>query len=389
MMKKIKTLHIASFIGNVGDNANHNGAEVLRNKYLQTYNFIIDTKEIREFYWKMWHFNSEEFIDEANQYDLIMIGGGNYFELWVESSHTGTSIDIALETLEKIKTPILFYGLGCDDGQGVPSENKEKFRIFVEYLNTRKNIFVSVRNDGAYELISHLYHGKFDDVITKVPDGGFFTRVLEQSFVEIKGGYRNIVINLAGDMPENRFPGGTLNSYDDFLTTFSQYMVKLNAQYNNKVNFIFACHIFADYFVLGKLMKLLPDPLRRSNLTILPYVQGDVAQGHIFGVYNQADLVLGMRFHANVCPIGLGKNTIGLVCYPQVRKLYYDLNSNDYIDVQNKNFGDELLDKSMKMLQGNHEQIDKNIMYLSSMARTGYGKILNWLNINFEGVKND
>ena len=50
-MKKLKTLHLASFEGNIGDNANHNGFY----KHLQQnklFTFNIDKLEIREFYWK-------------------------------------------------------------------------------------------------------------------------------------------------------------------------------------------------------------------------------------------------------------------------------------------------------------------------------------------------
>lgn len=82
-MRNIKALHIASFMGNVGDNANHNG---LRNKLKNIFynnNIIFDELEMREFYqsWNLRNFNSEEFINLANKYDLIIIGGGNFFEL--------------------------------------------------------------------------------------------------------------------------------------------------------------------------------------------------------------------------------------------------------------------------------------------------------------------
>ena len=44
-----------------------------------------------------------------------------------------------------------------------------------------------------------------------------------------------------------------------------------------------------------------------------------------------------MRFHANVCPIGLGTPTIGLVNYPQVKLLYEELNlENRFVDVRER-----------------------------------------------------
>lgn len=133
-MKKLKTLHLASFNGNIGDNANHNGFY----KHLESldYEFEIDELEIREFYWKQRSFD-ESFVELVNSYDLLIVGGGNYFELWVEDSPTGTSISIELELLKKINTPILFNALGVDPGQGASEANIQKFRDFLDVLIQR------------------------------------------------------------------------------------------------------------------------------------------------------------------------------------------------------------------------------------------------------------
>ena len=77
-----------------------------------------------------------------------MIGGGNYFELWVNNSPTGTSINIKLSLLEKINIPILINSVGVDFGQGVKKRNIKKFKKFIDIL-IRKNSYLSFRNDGA------------------------------------------------------------------------------------------------------------------------------------------------------------------------------------------------------------------------------------------------
>jgi len=134
-MKRVKTLHLASFNGNIGDNANHYGFY----KYLKKspeYSFEIDELEIREFYWKE-RFFDKSFVALVNSYDLLIVGGGNYFELWVEDSPTGTSIAIELELLKQIKTPIMFNALGVDPGQGVSEKNIIRFRNFLDLLIKR------------------------------------------------------------------------------------------------------------------------------------------------------------------------------------------------------------------------------------------------------------
>ena len=89
-MSGIRVLHIASFTGNIGDNANHMGFRPWFEK-VSSVSVSWDNLEIREFYWKERKWDMD-FVDLANSYDLVVIGGGNYFELWVEDSPTGTSI---------------------------------------------------------------------------------------------------------------------------------------------------------------------------------------------------------------------------------------------------------------------------------------------------------
>ena len=79
----MKILHVASFKGNVGDNANHNG---LRHKLASVLNVPLDYDEIeiRRFYMKYdgpdkLKFDMK-FAELANQYELVIIGVGNFLK---------------------------------------------------------------------------------------------------------------------------------------------------------------------------------------------------------------------------------------------------------------------------------------------------------------------
>ena len=53
-----------------------------------------------------------------------------------------------------------------------------------------------------------------------------------------------------------------------------------------------------------------------------------------------------MRFHANVCPIGMGRPAIGLGCYGQVFELYRELSLQEWcIDVAANGFKEHLLQR--------------------------------------------
>lgn len=392
MKKKLKVLHVASFIGNVGDNANHIGSRFLREQFLD-YEFEITRKEIREFYWKEWLFNSDNFVDEANIYDLVMIGGGNYFELWVENSTTGTSIDLDLKYLRKINTPILFYSLGCDLGQGLPESNVEKFKNFLDYLTNSEKYFISVRNDGALKNIKNIYSDRYENLISEIPDGGFFTNVRNIKHYEIDYEKINILINVAGDMLEVRFPGidGKI-TYEVFVEEFAKTIEELTIEYNRNLNFIFVPHIFSDIKATYDVINKINDKVRRSNVKVAPYLIGDNGHDYIFSLYNQSDLILGMRFHSNVCSYALNKNVIGLVNYVQILNLYEGINSLEYVEVNKEGFTENLKDKIKEHLYEakKFEILSKHVKEtLLAKAKIEYLELNNWLNANFGGLKHE
>ncbi|WP_199925521.1 polysaccharide pyruvyl transferase family protein [Paenibacillus bouchesdurhonensis] len=392
MKKKINVLHIASFIGNIGDNANHKGSKLLRDKFLD-YEFIITRKEIRGFYWGEWIFNSDKFVEEANEYDLIMIGGGNYFELWVSESETGTSIDLGIKYMKRIKTPILFYSLGCDLGQGVPEENINKFKVFLDYLCSNKRYFVSVRNDGALANINFLYGQRYIDSISEIPDGGFFTAIENIEHIEIEKNKLNIVINVAGDMQDVRFSTQSGHiSYKQFTKRFAHTIELVKEYYCDEINVIFVPHIFRDLKVIYDVINEMNDKFRRQYVKVAPYLVGDQGHDYIFSLYNQADLVLGMRFHSNVCGYALKKNVIGLVNYPQVKNLYSDISSDEYVEINTEGFETKLLSMILEHLSNQSKYVDvsqKIVEQLQVNARNEYTKLNQWLEANLEGEENE
>ena len=392
MKKKLKVLHVASFTGNIGDNANHRGAEYLRDCFLD-YEFEITRKEIREFYWKEWVFNSDEFIREANRHDLVMIGGGNYFELWVKGSATGTSIDISIDTLKKIKSPILFYSLGCDPGQGAAQENIDRFRDFLDYTTGSGRYFISVRNDGALENIKSLYGSRYEGRISEIPDGGFFTYVRDIDHIEIEKDKTNILINIAGDMQETRFPGscGKID-YNTFVKNFAELIEGINKEYKNNINFIFVPHIFRDIKSIYDILNEMSDKIRRKFTKVAPCLTGDKGNDYVFSLYKQSDLILGMRFHSNVCGLALNKNVIGLVNYIQIENLYKGISSKEYATVNEEGFQDKLQALIFEHLSNRDKHIEASgtiIEALKHKAEAEYHKLNGWLKTNFGGYEDE
>ena len=378
--KVIKVLRLASFTGNIGDLANHAGVKNLFNKFLD-FEFEFYDLEIREYYWKKKSFDSS-FIELVNSYDLVVIGGGNYFEVWVEGSSTGTSIDIDLKLIKQIHTPVLFYSLGIDIGQGYTKNTAENFKKFIEISSSRENIFLSIRNDGSYmaakELLGEVLSSKF----TVIPDGGFF---LLNNHGESNLGNnfdypsQKLGINLAGDMLESRL--GDSSSQNRYMEQMVFFIEKIVEEYP-AMEIQLIPHIWKDSQLYGRLLPLIKDEFLRKKISISglkPF--GDGLKDFIV-TYSSCSLVLGTRFHANVCPIGLGVPTRGLCNYPQIEKLYAELGLENRANNVRLDFSLDLLSavrqdiKDLKKIQNQYLEINKK---LHRDAENGINKIDLWL----------
>jgi len=384
MMKNIKVLHFASFIGNIGDNANHFGSRKWFSK-IEGLSFDFENLEIREFYWKNLQFD-EQFAAKCNEYDLILIGGGNFFELWVENSATGTSINISEKILSLIEKPILFYSLGVDDGQGHSDQTLSRFRNFLDFVSKYpEKYFLSVRNDGSILTVDRLLGSDYAKMFVVIPDGGFFLTLDEQdqeSSLLTNVGAKLIGINLAGDMLDKRF--NPLH-YNRILLEFYNSIAEIS-QIFPQFKFIFFPHILKDIALLNDLLKVFDDQFFRKKIIIAPLINGDYGMKQIFRIYSQCDLVIANRFHSNVCSIAMCKPTIGLVNYSQISLLYKELKLNDRtINIHNPGFKSNLVSLANSSLNNYDELIEKYRaikFQIELQMNDSFNKVSNWISNN-------
>ena len=308
--------------------------------------------EIREFYWKQRSFD-DAFVDWANTFDLLIIGGGNYLELWVERSATGTSIDISVQRLRALRVPTLFYALGVDTGQGYTRASAERFRTFAQTIVDREDMFLCVRNDGSSRALREVVGSGLANLIPVMPDGGFFVdqspQGLAASGLPLRPTRRTVGINIAGDMPERRF--GEKSGVERFTASVAELCNGL-LDLSPDIHVELIPHIWRDSQLIAQLLPLLPDSLLRRRVRIAPLDPTAGGLVEFIGGYRNYAMVLGMRFHANVCPIGLGVPTRGLLSYPQVKLLYGELGMEDRLsDVMADGFSSRLLEQSAMDLE--------------------------------------
>jgi hypothetical protein len=380
LKRRLRALHLASFAGNIGDLANHAGARRILAERLG-FVFEFTNLEIREFYWKQRSFD-DAFVDFANSFDLLIIGGGNYFELWVEDSATGTSIDISSNHLAKLKVPTLFFALGVDIGQGYSAQSVQRFNAFMATVLGRPDMFVCVRNDGSTRALCKVLGDQIAGSISTMPDGGFFAHPGDHCKSHSHG--RRIGINIAGDMLDRRFDRGL--DTESFLRELADAFCTL-IDINPDLHLDLVPHIWRDTVLIGRLLPLIPDPYLRRHVAVARLDPSENGLASFLQSYRDCDLVLGMRFHANVCPIGMGVPVRGLLNYPQIEYLFEEIDMTDrLIDVRDAGFGNEIVEAVVSDLINLSKQrqfCTQRVTQLSKQAYATLSQVDEWLNLNY------
>lgn len=350
-----KVLHVASFNGNVGDNASHSGLyKTLKEN--TGWKLIITEREIRKSYVKYdgddkWKWDAD-FLDQVNAHDLTIVGGGNYFELWIERSATGTTVDMEVDLLKKLKRPLVFHGIGFDPCKGYTDATLHKFTTFLHALSMHPLCLVALRNDGSVGHLQHLLKDVACKAVVKAPDPGFFVDVYKNP--PAVGSRPYWAINIAADMPDIRFPGGLGHlDYPGFITSMRDLAVISLEKYPG-LEWVLVPHIYSDLKAISDFMEALPEYIRRRRITVATLLHGPEAEVHTFSTYANAQLVMGTRFHTNVCSIGLGVPTVGLVTYAKLESLYAELGMPERAVWANKR---DFLGKVVPMLDATMEKL--------------------------------
>lgn len=361
----MRILHVASFSGNIGDHANHSGFRSCMRQYICD-DIEYTNMEIRKFYksWGMKKFDLE-FAEYANTFDLLVIGGGNLFEMCWDYSSTGTTIDLSSDLLNRIKCPILFNALGIDDKEGsVSKQNIEKFGRLLSELTSSEKYLVSVRNDGSKEIAKKYYSPVITDKIIEVPDGGFFAVPKEYIHVELPKDYNIIAINVAGDSANYRFSTDGMDgriTEEEFVLECAAYINRM-LELDSKIFFVFVPHIALDYKLIAKIVDNIKDYFLRTRISIAPCINGAITDGdYILDIYRRSVLTLGMRYHANICSMTVGTPSIGIVNLYKHKCLFDNIGLSDRVVASDlPKFNERLYNKTIEFMQKMTEKAEEN-----------------------------
>jgi polysaccharide pyruvyl transferase WcaK-like protein len=315
---KIEVLHLASFAGNIGDIANHKSFRRWFELLFSDYNVSWNNFEMRRFFRQELNVLNK-FESKVSDCDLLIIGGGNFLELWPENTPSGTSLPFSTQYLEQTNKPVFINSIGVDDGQGISQSASLNFKVLANFLASSERVFLTVRNDGSMRTISRFLDTENYARCMKLPDHGFFLDKIENAPRKKE---HVLGINLAIDMPEFRFANNN-NSPNQFLSEFANTLNSV-AKENPHLKFKFIPHMYSDIEAYAVILRNLKDELRRERVTISTYNTSWNSKT-ISESYSGLSMLVAMRFHANVFGISQNIPTFSIVSYPQIEKMINEM----------------------------------------------------------------
>ena len=365
----MKALHLASFNGNIGDIANHIGFWNLFKKYVDN-TVNVTPLEMREFYqsWNLRKFDSES-VSEVNRYDLLVIGGGNFFDVKWDYSDTGTTLNLSPALLDKITIPIVFNGMGAEYSPAPRFEQaRRSFDSFIHSIDGREKTVVSVRNDDSMMLLKTFFSTPALQNIIQIPDGGFFTSAKEYCHPEIPAGQKIIAVNLAKDRIADRW--GNEKNYLAYCQEFAQFIKKVLSD-NQAYHFVFVPHIPSDLQAILDVLQYVDDCYCRRSVTIAPYLNGWNTPGdYLVDLYRKASVSIGMRYHSNICSIAMETPTIGIVTLDKHVALYKSIGMQDRLfNVRTTPFKEALYERLSSVIANRETLVQQNRQLVSRLEQ--------------------
>ena len=259
----MKIIHIASFVGNIGDALNHQGFYELISEFKRV--DVVKKVEIRDFYFSAP--NRKKFdvslANEINTYDLCIIGGGGFFDLQWENSGTGTSIDFSDEFIDEVKVPVLINAMGYHEyPEKTTPAHCEKFEKFINAIMSKDNWIITVRNDGSFERLTNRYGEELTKKIVPVMDNAFY--LLDEN---VDYNTDRIIGLCATNDLFSKLYNKDLNEemFNDLISEFIVDMTAIGWK------FIFFAHTPQDIDTIVKLMKKMPSKVNREYIRVAPY----------------------------------------------------------------------------------------------------------------------
>ena len=264
-------------------------------------------------------------INEINRSKFLLLGGGGV--LLPDSnpnSISGWQWAVSKNQLDSIKVPVLIYAIGYNYFPG-----QKPSQLFIDNLNhiIEKASFFSIRNKGSIRSISELISSKYVNKIHFQPCPTTIIRKFDN--IDPKRTTKNIGVNIAYDRYKNRFG-------DNIYHALDQIALSLKAIENQGYKIFNICHLENDSkFELS---------LDQHNINYQTIQLQYALPSEVYNTYNNMELVMGMRGHAQMIPFGLNCKIISLGSHNKLKWFLEDIDATDwYVDINDPHLKESIL----------------------------------------------
>lgn len=209
--------------------------------------------------------------------------------------------------------------------------------------------FFSLRNYGSIQAVNELTENKFSGKIIYQPCPTTVIRKFDKS-IPIKQKTKNIAVNVAFDRPLLRFG----KNYEQILTGIAKAVKELEIKGYRIYNYT---HITAD-----RKFEILLDRLNVNYRTVeLQYL----LPNEIYSLYNNMELVIGMRGHAQMIPFGLNTKILTLGTHDKMRWFMHDIDALDYyveLHSEEENIQKIIFQKAVDILEKNSNFVEQKLL---------------------------
>lgn len=259
------------------------------------------------------------YIDVINRnYDLLVIGGGGI----IHGAHwpQGWFWLIEKDDIRKIRIPFIVYAAGYNYFRGESQIPQHA----IDHLKETQNraLYFSVRNDGSFQRL-RAQTGIESSVIA---DPGFWVSLNRTYPRPVQNPY--VVVQLANDKPTLRF--GSEDKRAAFVRDIREVINHLSQSYE----VVLAPHVLADIELCKEILSGC------DHTSIWDFGSYAFDRTHeCLGYYQHAELVLAMRGHGQILPLGFGVPVISLENHDKNLGLMRNLDLEDCnVDINDPDF---------------------------------------------------
>ncbi len=278
---------------------------------------------------------TEPVIRQINKTSSLIIGGGGV--LLPDSnpnSVSGWQWAIDPDYWQKIKVPVIVFAIGYNYFKG--QDNSTLFIKNLEELVKRADFF-SLRNHGSIRKVKELLPEYLHEKIHHQPCPTTIIRKLYPD-LPVKRESKKIGINIAFDRYERRFGNNIYLILDQIALALNTIKTQGYEIYN-------VCHLEND--------RKFEISLEKRNVKFKTVNLQYALPNKVYNFYNNIELMMGMRGHAQMIPFGVNTKIISLGTHEKLAYFLEDIDAMDwYIDVHHNPSGlaDIILEKFTAMM---------------------------------------